>query len=171
MLETTISLIGMEKVEANLGRFRDAVRDRMLKRSARKAITPIHRAAQANVPVDLGVLRDALAIKITSKGRQGEWVQAIMGPKTKAGVPVRIVRRGGGTGSVRLAIPTRYAHLVEFGHDIVVNGTVIGRVPPNAFMRKSWDAQGGEVALFRFEESMRKEVDAELASGNYATAI
>jgi hypothetical protein len=61
-----------------------------------------------------------------------------------------------------MAIPTRYAHLIEFGHTIVRNGVVVGHAAPIPFMRKGWDTQGGEIALNRFETELEAAIAGEV---------
>lgn len=160
---TKLDMIGMEDVNANLGFLTREIRDKGLKLAARKAGKPIVDSMKARAPQDTGTYRDAIHMKVTSKGHKGEWVQAIIGLKTGVKVPVRIATRGSNKGQVRVQIPTRYAHLVEFGFNIVREGKIIMRVPPQSVMRGAWDEQGGEDALFRFETTLAKFVDEQVA--------
>jgi HK97 gp10 family phage protein len=159
----TMKLVGMDDVSRNVDMLGAAVRDKVIKKAMRKCATPIKNEAQALAPEDSGTLKESIGINITSKGAKGNWIRCYIGPRSGIQMPLRIVGRGGQQGLVRVAIPTRYAHLVEFGHRIVINGEYIGDVAPVPFMRGAWDRHGGEVALNVFEVECSKGVDEEIA--------
>jgi hypothetical protein len=99
-------------------------------------------------------------IKLTSKGTKGEMVRAWIGPRRNVRYPVRVVQSGTRKGQILLAIPTRYAHLVEFGHRVVnAAGETIGYVAPKPFMRVAWGIAGGQVALATFTKVLQAEMD------------
>lgn len=151
----TYQLGGVEKIWQALDLLTIAVKDKLAKRAMKAALTPIQDAAIANCPVDNGVLAGSIDIKISSKGYKGEQVSGIMGPRTNIQVPVQYHKGGLGLPPF-IAIPTRYAHLVEFGHDVVDHkGVVVGHVGPVGFMRIAWDEFGGEVALYTFVAEMQ----------------
>lgn len=159
----SMKLVGMDDVADNVDMLSTNVRDKVLKRALRKAALPIVNEAKARCPEDTGTLKESISLSISSKGHKGNWVRAFIGPKTGVKVPVGLVSRGVGKGMLRILIPTRYAHLVEFGHEVVINGEHVGHVPARAFMRGAWDSQGGETALNVFEIECAKGVDEEIA--------
>jgi HK97 gp10 family phage protein len=157
-----LTLTGSKAVYANLDNFTVVLRDKLLKRAMGRVTRPIEQAAKAACPVDLGTLRDSISTKTTSKKGKGTNLHAIIGPKRRVRVPIGIVRRGPNKGKIKMAIPTRYAHLVEFGHTIVRNGSIIGHAAPIPFMRKAWDTAGGEIALNLFETELEAAIASEV---------
>lgn len=55
-----------------------------------------------------------------------------------------------------------YAHMIEYGHDIVKNKQVIGSVPPQPFMRTAYEAQDQQ-SIKAVQEYMAKRIDKEIA--------
>jgi HK97 gp10 family phage protein len=71
---------------------------------------------------------------------------------------VRVKKAKGGGYQVGMSRPKgSHAHLVEYGHDMIVNGVKVGTVPPHPFFRPTWDANAGEV-----EKIMKDTFHAEL---------
>lgn len=54
-----------------------------------------------------------------------------------------------------------YAHLVEYGHNIVKNGKVVGYAKPNPFMRKTYENQSDE-SIKATREYLSKRIDKEI---------
>lgn len=145
------ALTGSAVLYANLDDMTVAIRDKLLKRAMGRATRPIEQAAKDNCPADTGTLKDSISTKTTSKGGKGSYIRAFIGPKRNIKVPVTFHKGGLGLPPF-ISIPTRYAHLVEFGHDIVNRqGQTVGHVGPRSFMRKAWDEAGGEKAVDIFE--------------------
>lgn len=55
-----------------------------------------------------------------------------------------------------------YAHMVEFGHDVVRDKKVIGYSPPVPFMRTAFENQSEE-SLMATKEYLQKRIDKEIA--------
>lgn len=136
-------------------------RTAIIKRAMKAAAQPIRDVARAHVGGS-GILRESIEFKISSKDN-GRLVRCFIGPSRDVMVPVAVHKGGLGLPPF-VAIPTRYAHLVEFGHDIVRNGKVIGHVGPKAFMRPAWLAEGADVALFHFKEALEAELATALTA-------
>lgn len=136
-------------------------RTAIFKKAMKAAAQPIAEMAQAHIGGS-GILRGSIEFKVSSKDN-GRLVRCYIGPARDIMVPVDVHKSGLGLPPF-VAIPTRYAHLVEFGHDIVRNGKVIGHVGPKAFMRPAWLAEGGDVALFHFKEALETELVSTLTA-------
>lgn len=156
----SLELGGTEALWRNLDTMTIAIRDKITKRAMKAATDPVLRAMKDRVPRDFDVLRDAIEVKITSKGGRGQKTNAYVGIRRGIKVPTKMFKRGKRKGQVLVAIPTKYAHLVEYGHDIVKDGRVIGRVKPQSFVRAAWDEYGGEVMLLTFADVMSAEIAA-----------
>lgn len=134
-----------------------------------------------------GALRASIGtITRTSRGSRGGTVRAIIGPRTRSSMPRVEVTRTPGHISVDLATnqviekkaktrynirrkkgklrgkiqantPTRYAHLVEFGF-VHVRGNTKTPVKPKPFMRPAWHMEGGQRAIDRFADKLRKDI-------------
>lgn len=106
-----IKITGLEQIEANFRRLADPrALDRNVGRSARVAMTPVLKAAEALVPVDEGDLQRSLVIS-NRKNRAGNRSVRV-GPDTKT------VVRADDSGVIDLSKkkrPANYAHLVELG--------------------------------------------------------
>lgn len=156
----SLELGGVEQIWANLDTFTAEVRDKITKRAMKAATDPLLREMKKLVPRDFDVLRDAIEVKITSSGQKGNRIRAYIGIRRGIKVPTKIFKRGKRKGNVLVAIPTKYAHLIEFGHDIVRGGKVVGRVKPKSFIRAAWDEYGAEVALYTFADIMQAGIAA-----------
>lgn len=153
-------LAGQTRVIENFNKVVTNVRDKMMKKATRAAAEPIRDAAKALVHRRTGALQDSIDIKITSSGSKGEVVRAWIGPRRGIRVPARLVETGTHAGHIFVAIPTRYAHLIEFGHRIVVHGHEVGFAAPIPFMRPAWAIAGGDVALENFTASLERDMAA-----------
>ncbi len=175
MSSLTISLSGMDRISANLDRLATNIRGKVLRRALTDAAAPIETLAKALCPVSdqtgesvPGVLRDSIATKFTARiggaTSIGGFGMVIIGPRRNIKVPIRLVTRGKNKGKVKFAVPTKYAHLVEFGHVLKDStGKIIGNVGPKPFMRGAWDGAGGDTALTTFMTSFKAGVDTEVA--------
>lgn len=163
------ALTGSATLYANLDTMTVAIRDKLLKRAMGRATRAIEQAAKDACPQDTGTLKDSISTKTTSKGGRGSYVRAFIGPERNIKVPVTFHKGGLGLPPF-ISIPTRYAHLVEFGHDIVNHqGQVVGRVGPRPFMRKAWDEAGGEKAVDVFEAVLGAGIAQEVLRSAIAT--
>lgn len=186
MVVSNYSLTGVDGIINNGMKLVKSIRDRSLKRAMKKTIDPIHRAALARVSVGTGILKGAIQQKITSLGSKGERVLGIVGIRRGIKIPVRVVSRGKNKGKLYVMVPTRYAHLVEFGHRIVISaiwerdpkskhgrlreikhaaaGSVVGFARGRPFMRPAWDQYGKETALKTFLVELDREIAIEVAN-------
>lgn len=155
----SVEVRGETGLMANLDKLDINLRDRAIKKAVRKALEPMRDTAKANARRRTGALFTSIDIKITSKGHKGSRIIGVMGPRTGVKFPVRIVKSGEHMGKIYVAVPTRYAHLVEFGHNLVVDGKVVGRVGPKPFMRPAWSQHGGDVALRVIENVLESEIE------------
>lgn len=159
----SIEVSGLEMIQENLDMMCVAVRDRILKKALSEAGKHIVDAAKANCPSDTGTLRESISMKVGSGKDKGVAAYCIIGPKSGIKVPVRVVRKGKNKGAVMIAVPTYYAHFIEFGHRIFLHGHDIGFVGPKPFMRPAWDEFGGEAALYTIVDTLQQEVEIELS--------
>lgn len=173
MIVTNIS--GIERISDNIDRLTTAVKGKLLRTALMGTAEPIRATAAALCPVGdstgmsaPGVLKNSIEIKFTTRVGGGTYTggfaMVIIGPRRGIKVPIRIISRGPRAGQVLFAIPTKYAALVEFGHELKDRtGKNIGHVGPRAYMRPAWDAAGGEVALTRFVAIMSDGVVEEVS--------
>jgi len=154
-----VDIQGIDVLVENFDSLSIGVRDRVLKKAINAAAKPIMATAKQYCPTDLGTLKDSISLKVSAKGTKGNAVTAVIGPKRGIKVPIRVAKRGAHKGQTLMAVPTRYAHFVEFGH-LDKSGD---RVPPEPFMRPAWDEDGGEVALNRFADAATLGVVDEVA--------
>lgn len=159
MKGTVVTLTGNETVWNNLQLFSGRLKDKMMRVAMKETLEPLKREAKANCKSDLGITKDSIDTVVTAKGAaKGSYLVGIMGPKTNVRAKVKRSKTGLGL-PPNVDIPTRRAHLQEFGHTVVNRkGKVIAQMPPNPFMRKAWDAYGGENALYTFADSMQKQI-------------
>lgn len=189
MIDVDINWSGMNRIDTNLDRLSIALRDKAMKKAMKATITPIHGEARMHCATDTGTLRDAIQMKISSKGSKGETVFGIVGIRRGIKVPVRVVMKGRHKGAVYVLIPTKYAHLIERGHRLVTHaiwerdpkskhgrlrlikgsgaGTVIGFVKARPFMRPAWDRYGGLKAVETFVINLDKALQEEI--NNFVT--
>lgn len=126
------------------------------RRAVALATTPILQAVKSECPVDQGDLRRAQTKKITSRGgRANGIVGADANYTAAAGTGGKLTKdeaaahkAGGG----ELKVPSKYDHLVAFGH--ATRGG--GQTTPNPYIQRGWDESIG-TAQAKFE--------AELAAG------
>ncbi len=182
------NLVGVDRINNNIDLLTQAIRDKLLKRSMKKTLDPIQQAAIARVSVDTGTMRGAIQQKITSRGTKGETVFGVVGIRRGIKVPIRIVSRGAHKGKLLMLVPSRYAHLIERGHKIVVSaiwekdpkskfgrlrkiplhraGEIVGFVRGKPFMRPAWDVYGKETALKTFLVELDRGVVEEVGKLN-----
>ena len=137
-----MTLIGDRKLAKKFERLASqAVRNRVVRRPMSGALTPINRAAKANVPVRRGFLKKAIGKKVkTYPG--GVW--GGVGPRT-GGQFEHVDERG------RRHVPANYSHLVEFG-------TEHSRAEP--FLRPALD-QNKQKALTILRTGVGKNIEKE----------
>ena len=156
-----LSVTGMDVIARRLLNMERKLRTRTIKKAMTAAAKPIHAAAKARAPKaggkgSTGALEAAIIYSVREKKRsKGTSFKAVIGVQTKAGRPrPNAVSRGKNKGKVQLNLPTRTAHMIEYGFTHK-RGTKTTQVPPKPFMRPAWQEAGGEKALGRFWESLR----------------
>lgn len=147
----TIKVRGLDEVEEVLDQLPDRVSRNVLTASLRLGARVIAKAAAENLRASPSVDSGLLSVSITSRARRkskGGRAVVSVGAARKA---VQ-VRRKGRAESVK-AVPSRYAHLVEFGTK---------NMPAEPFMRPALDEKAVE-AIRVIGEAMAKRIDAEAA--------
>lgn len=127
-MEIGIKIKGLAEMDQALTAFPTRVQRAMLGKSLRAAAKVVQAAARANVPVETGTLRRALAVRSLKRN----------GTASKMGVGIRSIkrsfanssanRRQGRAGKVYLVPAAYYGRYLEFGakrHPIVARGKVL----------------------------------------------
>lgn len=92
----------------------------------------------------------------TGTARESEWHKKHFPNATRLRVKMRAQKSkyiGGGAIAIASA---PHAHLVEYGHALVLNGKVAGSVPAHPFMRPAKEKRVNE-AIEKFKEALAKE--------------
>ena len=126
----------------SLNNFPINVQKNIMTGAVRAGAKPLVDEARQNVPVRSKNLKKSIGIV---KRR----------PKDRNIIQFSVTPRKGGRND------GWYAHLVEFGHNIVVDGEVVGQVSPNPFMRKAYDSQSDE-SIKATQEYLSKRIDKEI---------
>jgi HK97 gp10 family phage protein len=147
-----ITIQGVDGINASLTKIPIDIRQKFLVKAVRRAANDIAADAKELCPTDLGTLKDSIDVRIKTQVK-GTDVIAIVGPKRGVRVPVRFVSRGKNKGKLKVAVPTLYAHHIEFGHK---QGS--GSVGPQPFMRPAWDTFGGVFAIDTITDSLANDI-------------
>ncbi len=126
-----MQVLGVGELVGRMKALPDKLRNKGMRTAMKQAARPIVQATKAMAPVQTGLLRQSIA-SVVVKSKDGFsaliGMRHIAGSKAKGGgkfKPTKTVLRtiaGGRAGD-----PARYAHLVEFGHNIVPRGQKVGR--------------------------------------------
>jgi HK97 gp10 family phage protein len=144
----SVKLEGLEGVLKRLGRLKkQTTRSKILRKAINAAARPVLKAARGLVPVQSGLLKKSLGMKVKTYRKSGT-VIAIIGPRTGFKREVTV------GGQKQLRNPTKYAHLVELGRQAVRvkkkkvlagSGRFFGKsvqaARPQSFLRAAWQAQ------------------------------
>lgn len=165
-----ITITGLDGTITSLNEFKTQLRTNIVRRALLRTAEPIVQEAKARVPVRKAgpfgkgpaLVSEALKESIGAVARSyknGTQHKVLVGPRRK----MYKVSAGASTssGADEIAIPTRYAHLVHFGHKIVNLGRLV-YVPPRPFLADAWAAKGGMQALETFKEALKDEVSKSL---------
>jgi HK97 gp10 family phage protein len=139
---------GLQPVLRALAALPNAVANRVLRKALEKVSRPVLDDARAGAAKDTGALRRSMGRKAKTYRRTGTSV-VVVGPRTKW----QKVRKRGQEGVKKLAgwargfsdspaVPTQYAHLVEFGAAPHQQSQLRIRHPgarPKPFLRPAWD--------------------------------
>lgn len=135
----TFKLVGLEEMRATLKKLPEETQKRVLSLAVRRAAMPLVDAIKTRVPKRTGALRESIGAIVKTNKRTGD-TYAIVGPR-------RGYYRGGamigkGEDGRGADVPANYAHMVEFGHQIVApksegkkSATGGGFVAAKPFMR------------------------------------
>ncbi len=128
---------GIEETFRRLNKLKWRTRDRIIKRGIKKGAEVLWNYTRARAPSESGLLKKAIAVKITpTRDKNGFW--------GTVGIDNTVT----GFYQGRQRRPSQYAHLVEFG---------TAHAPPRAFMRAAFDA-GKRRAEQVFRDEVRKSV-------------
>lgn len=132
-------LIGVEEVEAMLKRLPEVNAKKVVETSLRAGAVVVRRQAKANLTanrsVDTGALRNTLTIR-----RKTEVPKfGVMTVTLRASGKLYTVVRGGSSRATK-ARPSKYAHLVEFGHQ----NRDGSHTPAEPFMRPAVETKKNE---------------------------
>lgn len=141
---------GLEELNADFRKLPGKLRERSLKRAARRGGKLIAERAKAKVLKRTGRLAASLSATVRNLGLTD--IQAEVGPKSAFKYEkVELVL---GTGKLLVATGW-YAHWVEFGHIMKARGKVIGSIGPRPFLRPAADQSRDEVVSIVISEMNR----------------
>lgn len=164
-MEFTIT--GLDGTITSLNEVSSQLRTNIVRRALLRAAEPLEKEMKARAPVRKAgpfgkgppLVSEALRQSIGSVARSykhGTQHIVVIGPRRK------MYKIAGGastaSGADEIAIPTRYAHLVEFGHRITNLGAPV-YVPPRHFITDSWAAKGGMQAFENFKNALIDEMN------------
>jgi HK97 gp10 family phage protein len=147
----------LREVLRNLDSLPANIERNIVRGALRASAKPIMQAAQQNVPVKYGDLRESIRISSMVDRQSGEVVVSVRaGRSQKKGDPF-------------------YAHMVEFGtkpHKISGPRRILGRwfrgttmhpgSPPAGFMRKAFDSTA-QASMDAYADYIRRRIDKEIA--------
>ena len=138
-VSTSINHESLDVLSRNITQLTQKIANKLNAQAVREAAKPIRDLMRDIAPRQEtpwgGTLQSS--IDMTVRTKKGV-TTAYVGPRTKIRKPIKLSTKGKSKGQVQIAIPTRYAHLQEFGSS---------RQPARPFVRPAWDEYGGEVAL------------------------
>lgn len=134
-----VNIQGDKKLRRALSFLPEQLRKKVIKSGVRSAMLPALKMAKQLVPEQSGQLKASLKrfVRVYPSGV----VAGFMGPSNK--FKIQVTTKGGKKKNID---PSNYAHLVEYGHRMVVGGKlgqggrIVGFVPPHPFMRDAFDA-------------------------------
>ncbi len=144
-----VQVLGVGQLVTRMKALPDKLRDKGLRSAMKAAAKPIVQATKALAPVRTGLLRQSIA-SVVVKGRKDRGWSALIGMRHMANARAatrRGARKFKATKTVlkRVAAlglenadPARYAHLVEFGHNMLGRGRF--------WTKTGHGASGGRVA-------------------------
>lgn len=128
-----VVLEGAETLHAVLNELPKAVRGEVLAEALKKAVVPIRRHTIAKAPKDTGALKKSITAKVIAYPKDGRAV-ALIGPDRNYYMGNKRVRKGGDRRGANK--PSKYAHLVEFGHYSGVSSLGFGGFAKGTTLRK-----------------------------------
>ncbi len=163
-----VQVLGVGELVGRMKALPDKLRNQGMQRAMKQAARPIVQATKSLAPLRTGLLRQSIAsVVVKSK----DSYSALIGMRRSAATKKRkaqfkaskIVTAAAGWMGIELGSPSRYAHLVEFGHNIVPKRSnsqraskaphrgASGRVAARPFMRPGLQAgeQNAQWAIVR----------------------
>lgn len=125
-----VQILGEEALIAAINQLaKDSTRRKIMRPAIREAASKISKAAKSKVPVETGLLKKSIGVKVVTY--KSGTIYAAIGPRS--GFKRKVQRTMPSTGKKRevLSNPTKYAHLVEFG---------TSRFAKKPFMRPAMDS-------------------------------
>ncbi len=123
-----VQVLGVGELVTRMKALPDKLRNKGMRTAMKQAARPIVQATKALAPVQTGLLRQSIAsVVVKSKDSFSALIgmRHLQSAKRRGFKATKTVTRaiaGGKAGD-----PARYAHLVEFGHNIVPRGQKVGR--------------------------------------------
>lgn len=108
-----LELTGLNELNATLAGVSEAMRTTIISAAVTEGAKPLVRYVKMYCPVDTGALRASIASKTLRNRKTGKAV-AMVGPSTASFRGNKKVKKG--ESKLDADKPSRYAHLVEFGH-------------------------------------------------------
>lgn len=161
-----VQVQGVAELVGRMKSLPDKLRNKGMRSAMKAAARPIVQATKSMAPVQTGLLRQSVAsVVVKSK----DSYSALIGMRHTVGSSkkgrgfrpskkvIRAIKKTIASGGAsRSADPARYAHLVEFGHNIVTrSGKGGGRVAAKPFMRP-----GLQSAASSAEQILARELGA-----------
>lgn len=148
-----IEVQGEADVIARLQALGQRMEKRIITGAARAALKPIVADARSRCPIDSGQLKKSLGVVASTRRKKKNVFRFMVG--ARKGFEHQIINI---YGNPQTANPQKYAGTVEFGHDVVIKGKIVGHVAPVGFLRGAYEA--GRVKLV---SDFAREIEIRLA--------
>lgn len=132
---------GFDELSQALRDLSQELQDVVIQEAMGPACEPIEQAARWFARVRTGALRASISHKVLRKGSRpvaaaiiGPSRNYFIGPKAVPTSKGKLIKKLSSKARSAVEKPSKYAHLVEFGH-LIRGGKGIGRVPAKPFMR------------------------------------
>ena len=147
-----ITISGDHEVIQNLRALSVSVGARLVERTGRAALKPVLADAKSLVPRDTGALKQSLGVKKAKRVPKGEVVLSVGARRGFEFTDAQGNKQD----------PFFYAGPVEYGHVIVWQGKVIGKIAPAAFLRRAYE-RGRVKVVDDFAAELSTRIEQELA--------
>lgn len=149
-----IKVDGLKELGRSLNKLGRSLRGKIVRKALKESGKPILAAAKANVPVDTGLLKKQLKIKMMKAkgGRLG----------VKVGTQAKI-KKNKETGERTKENAAQHAWIVEHGTAprFTEDGKSTGTMPAQPFLRPAFDANK-DLAVSIFKDTIKAGIDAEV---------
>lgn len=159
-----MSVLGLKTAQAALAKLDQTIRNKIARKAITEASKPFVAAARSLANRETGLLAQAQQTKVKSYRKGGNTVsltgaQTGWSGKGKARKRNRLGKKADTTGRN----PSKYSHLVDRGHQLVVgrgkNRRVIGTVQGSHYLERAFDAakaQAQAILARRIAEELKK---------------